>query len=136
MTNQKDTNTSEEVLSQIRAKMQAETPVTIITNAARFSLGKVVATPGAMRLLEQTGFGAANLIGRHIHGDWGDCHKDDAELNELAVKDGSRVMSVYRLVSPQKLASTHKDKRSSLPTIWIITEWDRSVTTLLLPEEY
>ena len=45
-------------------------------------------------------------------------------------------MSVYRLVDAQRLQQTPQDKRSSLPTIWIITEADRSVTTLLLPEDY
>lgn len=120
---------------------QTKPPVTIITNAAKFQLGQCVATPGALALLEQTGFSAAFLINRHLHGDWGDVCKEDAELNELALKDGSRIMSVYRLVSPEKLKATSRSKRSELPTLWLITDAAdddgiRRCTTVLLPEDY
>ena len=71
-----------------------------------------------------------------IPGDWGDCCAEDKATNELSVRQGMRVMSVYRLGDAQRLQQTPQDKRSSLPTIWIITEADRSVTTLLLPEDY
>lgn len=121
---------------------QTKPPVTIITNAAKFQLGQCVATPGALTLLEQTGFSAACLINRHLHGDWGDVCKEDAELNEMALKDGSRIMSVYRLVSPEKLKATPSSKRSeSLPTVWVITDAAdddgiRRCTTVLRPEDY
>lgn len=120
---------------------QAKPPVTIITNAAKFQLGQCVATPGALALLEKTGFSAAFLINRHLHGDWGDVCKEDAELNELALEDGSRIMSVYRLVSPEKLKATPRSKRSDLPTVWGITDaadddGTRHCTTLLLPSDY
>ena len=120
---------------------QAKPPVTIITNAAKFQLGQCVATPGALALLEKTGFSAAFLINRHLHGDWGDVCKEDAELNEMALKDGSRIMSVYRLVSPEKLKATPRSKRSELPTVWVITnaaedDGVRRCTTILRGEDY
>jgi hypothetical protein len=124
-----------------QAQAQAQTPVLILTNAARFQLGQIVATPGALKLLEKTGFSAAALIGRHVHGDDGDLCAEDAELNRHALIDGSRIMSVYRLVDAAKLMAIPKSKRSDLPTIWIITDatnedGQREVTTLLLPSDY
>jgi hypothetical protein len=120
---------------------QSKPPVTIITNAAKFQLGQCVATPGALALLEKTGFSAAFLINRHLHGDWGNVCKEDAELNELALKDGSRIMSVYRLVTPEKLKATSRSKRSELPSLWLITDAAdddgiRRCTTALLPGDY
>ena len=120
---------------------RSQTPVTIITNAARFALGDVVATPGALALLQATGRSAASLLARHMHGDFGDTCRDDAALNELAIADGSRIMSVYRLVDAEKLKETSKQKRTDLPTVWIITDGTnedgkRECTTLLLPEDY
>ena len=120
---------------------RSQTPVTIITNSARFALGQVVATPGALALLEATGRSAASLLARHMHGDFGDTCRDDAALNELAIADGSRIMSVYRLVDAEKLKATPKQKRTDLPTVWIITDGTndagkRKCTTLLLPEDY
>lgn len=114
----------------------AARPVTLMTNAARFALGQIVATPAALALLEHIGFSAVVLISRHVHGDWGDCCAEDCATNERSVAEGMRVLSVYRLVDAARLAVTPRDKRSALPTVWIITEWDRSVTTLLLPGEY
>jgi hypothetical protein len=132
MTNNQDTQTD---------TAQAKPPVTIITNAAKFQLGQCVATPGALALLEKTGFSAAFLINRHLHGDWGDTCKEDTELNEMALIDGSRMMSVYRLVSPEKLKATPRSKRSELKTVWVITDAAddggiRRCTTVLLPEDY
>jgi len=116
--------------------MRPPTPVLILTNTARFALGQIVATPGALSLLQTMGFSAAALIGQHVHGDWGDSCPEDAATNEFAVTRRLRLMSVYRLVDGQKLAATPIAKRSDLPTLWIITEADRSSTTLLLPAEY
>lgn len=110
--------------------------MTLMSNAPRFALGQIVATPSAIELLEQTGFSALALISRHVHGDWGDCCDEDKATNELSVQQHMRVMSVYRLVDAERLLQTPLDKRSSLPTVWIITEADRSATTLLLPEDY
>ena len=120
---------------------QAKPPVTIISNAMKFQPGQCVATPGALALLEKTGFSAAFLINRHVHGSWGEVCKEDAEMNELAITDGSRIMSVYRLVDAEKLKATPKQRRADLPTVWVITDGTnddgkRGYTTLLLPEDY
>jgi len=119
----------------------SQKPVTIITNSAKFSLGQVVATPGALALLQATGRSAASQLARHMQGDFGDVSKEDAALNELAIIDGSRVMSVYRLVDAEKLKATPTQKRSELPTVWVITDGTnddgkREYTTLLLPGDY
>ena len=84
-------------------------------------LGRVVATPGALKLLTEAGGHPFHYLGRHATGDWGDLCAFDRRQNEVAVRDGSRVLSSYDV--PQG-------------RIWIITEADRSVTTILLPEEY
>ena len=120
---------------------RSQTPVTIITNSARYALGQIVATPGALAQLQATGRSAASLLARHMHGDWGDTCRDDAALNEIAITDGSRVMSVYRLVDGEKLKATPKQKRADLPTVWVITDGTnqagrREITTLLRPEDY
>ena len=112
------------------------TPTIIYSNTARFPLGQIVATPGALELLQETGFSAAALISRHSQGIWGDLCDEDREENEFAVTRRLRILSCYRLVDAERLAATPLDKRSALPTIWIISEADRSVTTLLRPSDY
>lgn len=84
-----------------------------------FEIGAVVATPGAMRLIGAEDISIA--LWRHMSGDWGDVDDEDRALNNQAVLDGTRLLSVYRA----------SDKK-----FYIITESDRSVTTFLLPEEY
>lgn len=123
-------------MSANSSRSAAARRMTLMSNAPRFALGQLVATPGALELLEQTGFSALALVSRHVHGDWGDCCDEDKATNEAAVRQRMRVMSVYRLVDAEALQQTPQDKRSSLPTLWIITEADRSATTLLLPSEY
>ena len=81
-----------------------------------------MATPGALELLAVTGTDALALLGRHACGDWGEVPPEDARENELSVREGFRIISNYPL--------------SDAGRIWIITEEDRSATTLLLPEEY
>ncbi|MBW5286370.1 hypothetical protein [Burkholderia gladioli] len=88
-----------------------------------FSLGRTVATPGALDLLDRTGTNAAELLRRHQCGDWGAVCLADARSNDLAVTDGMRLLSAYELGDMRELA-------------WIITEADRRATTLLLPSEY
>ena len=112
------------------------TPTIIYSTAARFPLGQIVATPGVLELLQETGFSAAALISRHVHGSWGDRWEEDRAENEFAVSRRLRILSCYRLVDAVRLVETPLDKRSALPTLWIITEADRSVTTLLRPDEY
>ena len=115
----------------------APTVATVIySNTAKFPLGQIVATPGALELLQETGFSAAALISRHVHGSWGDLCEEDRTDNEFAVTRRLRILSCYRLVDAERLAATPREKRSSLPTLLVITEADRSVTTLLLPSDY
>lgn len=117
--------------------------IAAIISAARpplFSLGRVAATPGALELLKQTETDPAVLLARHVTGDWGDCDPQDAQTNQEALQQGARVMSVYRLplVTGERAAQSARDLADDLSerTVWIITEADRSVTTLLLPSEY
>jgi hypothetical protein len=87
-----------------------------------FPLGQTVATPGALKALQTAGQSPAEFLDRHVRGDWGDVCDEDSEANDLALKDGSRIFSVYHLKDGTK--------------IWVITEADRSSTCILLPEEY
>jgi len=86
----------------------------------QFSLGHVVATPGALELLQ--GESIWPYIARHARGDWGDLGHADIKENELSLKHGYRLLSAYNLPSGER--------------IWINTEADRSSTCVLLPEEY
>lgn len=90
--------------------------------APKFPLGQVVATPGALRALEDSGESAFDLLYRHASGDWGELDEHDRRENELSLREGFRLLSAYRLKTGER--------------IWIITEADRSATTLLLPEDY
>ena len=110
-------------------------PVAFLAHATRkprFALGQVVATPGALRLLQQSGTDAMALLMRHVTGDWGDVCAEDAQENELSLAEGFRLMSVYALPLGDRVA-TDADTRKR---VWLITEADRSVTTLLLPGDY
>jgi hypothetical protein len=84
----------------------------------RFSLGRTVATPGAVELEIDLG----RYLFRHHCGDWGDLCDEDKQANENALEQGERILSCYRLHEGQK--------------IYIITEWDRSSTCVMLSEEY
>ena len=88
----------------------------------RLPLGQVVATPGALEALEEAEVQPATLLVRHQRGDWGELDEDDKRLNDEAVTDEGRILSAYVLPTGVK--------------VWIITEWDRSATTFLLPSEY
>jgi len=92
------------------------------TKQPLFDLGQLVATPGALAALEKTGQNALEFLARHVSGDWGELAKEDKEENQLSLEKGFRLLSSYRTSSGDK--------------IWVITEADRSHTTLLLPEEY
>ena len=87
-----------------------------------FPAGQFVATPGALSLLEQANRSPLEFVSRHLRGDWGDLCQDDKTENELSLKHGFRLLSSYQVTETEKL--------------WIITEADRSVTTLLVPAEY
>jgi hypothetical protein len=88
----------------------------------KFELGQVVQTAGAMQAAQNTGELFGQYLRRHIMGDWGECCADDVKENEWSLENGERLMSVYLMSDKTK--------------IWVITERDRSVTTILLPSEY
>lgn len=89
----------------------------------KFELGQTVATPGALRAFEVTGQDISWFMSRHHAGDWGvTLDAEDQAANDRALIDGDRLLSAYELADKTR--------------IWIITEWDRSATTVLLPEEY
>lgn len=87
-----------------------------------FALGQVVATPGAIDALKTAGDTPLPYVTRHAAGDWGDLGEDDKRMNDLASTHDERILSAYTLTDGTP--------------IWIITEGDRSATTVLLPEEY
>jgi hypothetical protein len=89
---------------------------------SRFPLGRVVATPGALRALEEANQNPFEFLARHQAGDWGELCEQDKRENEFSVVNGFRILSAYRTRNNTK--------------IWVITEADRSATTLLLPDEY
>lgn len=93
------------------------------TNSPRFPMGRPVITPAAQAALDAAGIEGVLLLARHIHGDWGDLSAEDLASNELALLTGTRLLSSYSL--PEGRGK-----------VWVITEADRSATTILLPEEY
>lgn len=99
-----------------------KTPTGQTATLPRFRLGRLVATPGALRLLAQHKAEPFDYILRHVGGDYGTIDADDVAANEAALKTGLRILSNYPIGGDRRL--------------WIITEADRSVTTLLLPDEY
>ena len=88
----------------------------------RFALGRTFITPGAEEALQIAGQTAIEFLRRHMSCDWGELSDDDVQENELSLKRGFRLLSAYQTGKGQKL--------------WIITEADRSATTVLLPAEY
>jgi hypothetical protein len=98
------------------------------TGPPLFSLGRIVATPAALALLEKNDVQPATLLQRHVHGDWGDMDRSDRSANDASVKDGSRIFSAYLLNKTDK--------------VWVITEAvgddgvNRASTCILLPSEY
>ncbi len=102
----------------------ADTRPTQVPRTAQplFDPGAVVATPGALRLLAQAGIQPLDLLRRHLAGDWGDLDAEDRRENSYALQHGFRLLSSYQVTPTEK--------------VWVITEADRSATTILLPEEY
>ena len=87
-----------------------------------FSLGWVVATPGALQALEDAGQEPEEFLNRHDRGDWGEVSEADKHENDFSLQHGFRILSAYTTAVGER--------------IWIITEADRSVTTILLSDEY
>ena len=88
---------------------------------AKFALGQIVATPGALEVMKAAGIDGVALLSRHVTGDWGDLDEADKQENELSVQKGFRILSAYGRGETR---------------LWVITEADRSVTTILRPDEY
>lgn len=88
--------------------------------SSKFDLGRLVATPNALNALSHVDIMCG--VSRHLRGDWGELDREDSSANESALKHGGRLFSAY--------SSTNGVK------FWIITECDRSATTVLLPEDY
>ena len=100
----------------------ADSGIAKVLLSPRFSPGEIAATPGALAAMEEHHCQPLTLLARHLAGDWGVLPDEDAQLNELALKSDGRLLSSYPLGGDTR--------------IWVITEWDRSVTTFLLPSEY
>lgn len=96
-------------------------PASVLQKRPLFAMGALVATPGALDLLNGTGTNASTILTRHQYGDFGSICAEDAQSNLDAIAHGLRVFSAYDIGKAR---------------LWIITEADRSVTTLLLPSEY
>lgn len=88
----------------------------------KFSLGHLVATPAVIASLHAAQVSPMQLLCRHVRGDWGEISEADLQSNNRALDDGSRLLSAYTLPTNVR--------------VWIITEADRSATTILLPREY
>ena len=104
------------------------------SNAHRFELEQVVATPDALALLERHRVNPLMLLGRHLSGDWGDLCDEDKLSNDVALVDGGRIFSSY------PITPTERGNDGALK-IWVITEavsheGKRSSTCLLTPEDY
>ncbi len=88
----------------------------------KFDLGKILHTPGAAEALERSGQEPAFFLGKHVQGDWGDLQPEDQADNERALVEGRRLVSLFMTLQAEALL--------------IITEADRSITTVLTPYEY
>lgn len=88
----------------------------------KFRLGQVVATPGALDALKESGQTPFEFLSKHLVGDWGTVDAEDRQANDDALIHGERLLSAYLTMQGVK--------------IWVITEADRSSTCLLLPDEY
>ncbi len=109
------------------------TPTTNGLGNPLFQCGQVLTTPGAADALAEAHgnrwrIAAGHLIARHRCGDWGEVCKDDASANDQALRCGARILSSYHL--PARIPGGSSER------LWIITEADRSSTTILLPSEY
>ena len=93
-----------------------------ISKQPAFELGQIVATPGALAALKKAGQQPGEFLTRHVNREWGDIPDEDRRENEYSLEHGFRLLSAYKTNAGDRL--------------WIITEADRSITTILRPEEY
>jgi hypothetical protein len=103
---------------------------TLFVINAIFNTGQIVATRGVYDLACQNPDFAQFIqksLNRHVKGDWGDVDEEDKQTNDHALKHGMRVLSAY---------NDDRFPKHGIATIWIITEADRSATTILFPDEY
>jgi hypothetical protein len=91
------------------------------TYTALFNLGRTLATPAAREKLSELNYSPLDLLRKHMSGDWSEMDKDDQKSNHEAITEGSRIFSAYTIQGTK---------------FWVITESDRSSTTILLPSEY
>lgn len=87
-----------------------------------FPLGEIVATPASLATIEKAGQGPREFLLRHASGDWGDLCREDRKRNQFSLQRGFQIFSSYRNDAGDEL--------------WIITDNDFSITTILLPQEY
>ena len=102
--------------------MQRNSSTNQATSVTRFALGQTYITPGAEEALQIAGQTEIEFLRRHMSAEWGEVSEVERRENDLSIKAGDRLLSAYATAKGQ--------------TIWIITEADRSATTLLLPSEY
>lgn len=95
---------------------------TRVSGPLLFPLGRLLASPGALEAMERAHENPVHLLARHATGDWGELDAEDRAANDRALETGNRILSAYTLAGGD--------------VIWIITEADRSATTLLLPRDY
>ena len=94
----------------------------IMKQKPKFKLGQMCSTPGALEAMNDAEQSPMEFVRRHVSGDWGEVCAEDQQANEDALDSNLRLLSAYRTKKNMKL--------------WVITETDRSATTILLPEEY
>jgi hypothetical protein len=104
-----------------RINSTATTSVPEKRKSPLFALGAIVATPAVLEHFDKHAINAQEYLDRHIRGDWGDVPAEDADENQRSIERGFRVLSAYEIAGER---------------VWIITEADRSVSTLLFPREY
>ena len=94
----------------------------IVLTESKFHLGEIISTTHSFEHCEKNRFALFSYLARHANGDWGDVCEEDWKSNDEALKNGERLLSEYKLPDGRR--------------IWIISEWNRSATTLLFPEDY
>jgi hypothetical protein len=110
------TRSNQQIVERRNFKMDESHKLTL------FRLGQVVATPGALMALERAGDSPHTFLERLICGDWGELGEDDRQENALSLEHSFRLLSAYQTTAGEKL--------------WVITEANRTLTTILLPDEY